>query len=410
VNRERLDAARAAESAARTGYGRLVAHLARRSGDLAGAEDALGDALAAALEAWPRSGVPREPERWLSSVARRRLIDRGRHDALRQRPDVAAALAAVTSDGDPLRLCDDRLRLMLVCAHPAIDAAIRPALMLQAVLGLEAKAMSGAFLVSPETLTKRLVRAKAKLRANRVPFEEPESTDLTARRAAVLEAIYGAYTLGQPGALDDGDLRHDLRREAFQLAELVAGQLPTEPEALGLLALFHFVEARRPAQCGRDGVFVPLLDQDPSRWDRAHLARGHTWLNAAARRGTIGPFQLEAAIQAAHCDRARTGVVPWPEIVGLYRRLIEHHPTIGAQIGLSVAVAHASGDPRAGLGILASIDPARVRDHQPWWVALAHLQAQAGEHESARHSLDRALGLTVDPRLRRFLASRLDAL
>jgi RNA polymerase sigma-70 factor (ECF subfamily) len=344
---------------ARESYGRLVAYLATRWGDLAAAEDALSAAFVAALERWPTAGVPERPESWLLTVARRKLIDSARHNEILRRPDIVAALndAMTTHSAPASALPDERIRLMLVCAHPAIDAKIRPALMLQAVLGLEAKTMASAFLVSAETMTKRLVRAKAKIRAAGLRFEEPTASDMQQRLHTLLEAIYAAYFLGREGAVADGDAHDQLCDEALYLARTVAKALPLAAEALGFLALLTFCEARRMAQVNAAGAFVPLLEQDAGMWDRALMREGYLLLERAAAQGEIGPFQLEAAIQAAHCYRARSGSVPWDEIKLLYHALVTHYPTMGGMVGYAVATAHAEHDPSNGLTILNGIDP-----------------------------------------------------
>ena len=394
---------------ARESYGRLVAYLATRWGDLAAAEDALGAAFVAALERWPTAGVPQRPESWLLTVARRKLIDKARHNEILRRPEIVAALndAMTTHSAPTAALPDERIRLMLVCAHPAIDAKIRPALMLQAVLGLEAKTMASAFLVSAETMTKRLVRAKAKIRAAGLRFEEPTASDMHQRLHTLLEAIYAAYFLGREGAVADGDAHDQLRDEAVYLARTVAIALPLAAEALGFLALLTFCEARRAAQVNAAGEFVPLLEQDAGMWDRALMREGYLLLHRAAAQGEIGPFQLEAAIQAAHCYRARSGRVPWDEIKLLYHALVTHYPTMGGMVGYAVATAHAEHDPSNGLTILTGIDPAAVRTYQPFWVAMWHLHTLGSDPTRARTSLLRALSLSTHPRLQAYLRSRL---
>lgn len=394
---------------ARESYGRLVAYLATRWGDLAAAEDALGAAFVAALERWPTAGVPERPESWLLTVARRKLIDSARHNEILRRPEIVAALndAMTTHSAPASALPDERIRLMLVCAHPAIDTKIRPALMLQAVLGLEAKTMASAFLVSAETMTKRLVRAKAKIRAAGLRFEEPTASDMHQRLHTLLEAIYAAYFLGREGAVADGDAHDQLRDEAVYLARTVAIALPLAAEALGFLALLTFCEARRAAQVNAAGEFVPLLEQDAGMWDRALMREGYLLLERAAAQGEIGPFQLEAAIQAAHCYRARSGSVPWDEIKLLYHALVTHYPTMGGMVGYAVATAHAEHDPSNGLTILNGIDPAAVRTYQPFWVAMWHLHTLGSDPTRARTSLLRALSLSTHPRLQAYLRSRL---
>ncbi len=400
---------RAAEFAARESYGRLLAFLVSRCHDLVVAEDALADAFVAALESWPSGGIPDNPESWLLRVARNKAADAHRRSSVRSRPDVLAILRSDESvEIETSKLVsDDRLRLMLVCAHPAIDEGVRPALMLQTVLGLDAKGMASAFLLSSGTLTKRLVRAKQKIRLSGLRFEEPDAQSFPDRLHSVLDAIYAAYSLGNEGSIAEGDARDELRREAFYLARVVADALPHEPEALGFLALFHFIEARRNAQVNDAGDFVPLLEQDPRRWDRSLVERGHRLLYRAAKSNTPGPFQLEAAIAGAHCDRIRSDSVPWHDIASLYRTLVTHYPTAGAIVGYGVATAHAEGTAESGLAILRTLDPSMTESFQPWWVASAHLQEMAGRADDARQCLTRALGLTSHPRVQAFLRKKL---
>ncbi len=398
----------AAEHAARASYGRLLARLAVRWRDVAAAEDALAEAFVAALERWPDDGVPQSPEAWLCTVAQRRLSDRARAQRVHSREDLVDRLRE-TFDGDSFddSFGDDRLRLMLVCAHPSIDPSVQPALILQTVLGLEVRQMAGAFLLSTDTLNKRLVRAKAKIKANNLRFEQPDADELAPRLQALLEAIYAAYSIGREGALADGDVNDRLRGEAVYLSGVVASSLPESAEALGFQSMLLFCEARRGAQVDDAGEFVPLLEQDPRRWSHALMTSAYELLFRASSLGDVGPFQLEAAIQGAHCYRARSGRTPWGEIAALYKTLVERHPTIGARVGLAIAVAYAEDRPASGLAILGAIDPRRVQEHQPYWVALGHLQARAQQTELAAASLRRALGLTSHPRLQRYLGAQL---
>jgi len=399
------DAAAAAEAAARGSYGRLLAWLAWQWRDVAAAEDALSDAFAAALERWPRDGVPDAPDAWLLTAAKRRLLMAARRQ--RQADDPALTVLwpdehAVTPDAAPLP--DARLRLLFVCAHPAIDPGLHSALMLQTVLGLDAARIASAFLVKPEAMTKRLVRAKAKIRDAGLRFEEPDPDEWPERLASVLEAIYGAYTLHW-GLADDADAG-ELASEARFLAELVASQLPGEPEALGLVALLWLCEARRPA---RRAGYRPLHEQDPGDWDATLIEQANAALHEAATHRAPGPFQLEAAIQAAHTQGRIDGRVPWEGITRLHERLLEIAPTVGARIAHAVALAHELPDPRAGLRLLDAIEAERVAAHQPWWAARAHLLAMAGAHPEAALAYGRALALTVEPRLRAWLMERLRA-
>jgi RNA polymerase sigma-70 factor (ECF subfamily) len=294
---------------------------------------------------------------------------------------------------------DERLRLMLVCAHPAIDESIRTALILQVVLGIEAKRMASVFLLSTEAMTKRLVRAKRKIREAGLRFEEPEPQDLRERLHVLLEAIYAAYVLQS-----EGEVNTDLASEAIYLARLIADMLPCG-ESLGFFALLQFIEARRPARVLND-TFIPLLEQDATVWNHAMLDGAYALLARAASYQTTGPFQLEAAIQGAHCHRARSGLVPWHDIAALYALLVASYPTIGSRIAYAVASAHASGDAAKGFALLTSIEASAVRDHQPWWVASAHLHAMAGRTEEAARCFERAIGLTSDARVRKFLHAK----
>lgn len=395
-------AAAAAETAARDSYGRLLAWLAWQWRDVAAAEDALAEAFAAALERWPRDGVPAAPDAWLLTAARRQLLVAARRQRLADDPTLRVLWpGADAAAPEAPALPDTRLRLMFVCAHPAIDAGVHGALMLQAVLGLDAARIANAFLVKPEAMTKRLGRAKARIRSTGLRFEEPPPQEWPERVASVLEAIYGAYTLHW-GQADDADAG-ELAGEARFLAELVAAQLPDEPEALGLVALLWHCDARRPA---RGAAFQPLHEQDARRWDRGLIQRADAALQRAWTRRAPGPFQLEAAIQAAHTHGRIDGHVPWHDIVRLHERLLEIAPTVGARIAHAVAAAQALGDPGAGLRLLDAIEPARIASHQPWWAARAHLLATAGEHAPAEAAYGRALALTVEPRLRDWLEQR----
>lgn len=411
MSHEADDPARAAAiAAARDSYGRLLSWLAWQWRDIAAAEDALAEAFATALACWPRDGVPASPEGWLMTAAKRHLLKRARR--LRRDEDPTLTVLFPTAHDEapvPVAVPDDRLRLMFVCAHPAIDPAVRSALMLQTVLGLDAARIAEAYLVSGEAMTKRLVRAKAKIKATGIRFEDPGRDELPARLDAVLDAVYGAYTLHW-GRVDDAASR-ELAEEALFLAELVAAQVPADAEALGLLALLLFCEARRPAQRDAQGEFVPLDQQDPDRWDVARIERARALLARAAAQHEPGPFQIEAAIQAAHCHRLHGGSTPWADIARLYERLLALHPGIGARIGHAVAVAQAGGDPAAGLRLLEQISPKAVQSHQPWAAARARLLAALpGRQSDAIEAYRHALALTHEPALQRHLARQMEAL
>ena len=424
----------AAASAARQAYGRLLAWLAWQWRDLAAAEDALASALEAALTEWPTHGVPDAPQAWLLTVARRTLLQAARRQRLHDSPQVQALLDAEPTSTDNTGSTDDthiantstslpdsRLKLLFVCAHPALDAAVRPALMLQVVLGLQARQIAPAMLTSPAALAQRLVRAKHKIRAAGLRFEEPDEDALPTRLHAVLEAIYAAYGLGwdhaeadpdaDPATAADPELQ-GLRSEALFLADLVCTLLPASAqraEAEGLLALMLFCEARHPARRAADGSFVPLDQQDSSTWQRPLIEQGNQLLHGAARWCTPGPFQLEAAIQSAHCQRLFGGHTPWAGIVSLYERMLALAPSLGAQVAHAVACAQA-GDSARAAGLLAGLQSPRLVAYQPYWVALGHVANQQGQVDAARQAWQRAIGLTSAPALRAHLLARLHSL
>ncbi|MCG8440569.1 MAG: RNA polymerase subunit sigma-24 [Caulobacterales bacterium] len=405
------DARAAAEEAARGSYGRLLAYLSARSGDVAAAEDALADAFASALKTWPERGVPDNPDAWLLTAARRRLIDGARRAATRE---VAAAdltlLAEEAQAGANMReLPDDRLKLLFVCAHPAIDPAARTPLMLQTVLGLDAARIASAFLVSPAAMGQRLVRAKAKIRAARVPFEPPGPEEARARLGDVLEAVYAVYGTGWEDAAGADPRRRGLADEAVWLARLLTRLAPEHAEAGGLLALLLYCEARRPARRGEGGAYVALSDQDPRIWDAALIVEAEGLLRRALAGGDHGRFQLEAAIQSAHAARAVTGRTDWTAVAVLYDRLVEVSPTLGACVGRAAAQGEAHG-PEAGLAALDEIPEKRVAAYQPYWATRAHLLSLAGRKDDARAAYDRAVGLSEDPAVRAFLLKKAGAL
>jgi len=393
---------------ARASYGRLLAYLSSETRDVVGAEDALGDALLAALTSWPKDGVPRQPESWLLTAARHRLIDQARrrrvrdeHEGTLRRLAAESTATAVAGGTFP----DRRAELLFVCAHPAIEPALHTPLMLQTVLGVDAARIAQAFLVPPATMGQRLVRAKQKIREAGIPFEVPQDHELPERLDAVLEAIYAAYDLGRDDAAGIDPRAQDLADEAVWLARVVRERLPEEPEIRGLLALMLFCDARRAARRTPDGRYVPLSEQDPGSWSTSAIREAETELGAAARGGRIGRFQLEAAIQSVHAERAQTGRTDWAAIVVFYEHLVQLAPTLGARVAQAAAVAEAHGA-AAGLALLDTIDRAAVATYQPFWAVRAHLLRQVGEGVDAVEAYDRAIGLTEDPAIRRFLLER----
>ncbi len=402
-----------AEAVARQSYGKLVAWLAARMRDVAGAEDAMSDAFAAALTDWPARGTPDNPEAWLLAVARRRMID-----AARRRRSGAAAAPHLELIADELRAAaetdmgipDERLALMFACAHPAIEPEIRAPLILQTLLGFDAATIASAFLVSPATMGQRLVRAKRKIKQAGVPLRVPERAELADRLDAVLEAIYAAFAEGWSDPDGTETRRRNLATEAIWLGRLVVSLLPDEPEALGLLALMLHAEARRGARRNAAGDYVPLADQDPAAWDADLIAEAEALLIGASRLRAIGRYQLEAAVQSAHVVRRRTGQPDWAAIEALYDALLAISGSPVVAINRAVAIAETRGA-AAGLAELDALaGHPRLADYQPYWAARAGLLARAGAVDAAEEAYERAIGLEKDPSVRRFLQQRRDQL
>ena len=400
-------AQRAAQAAARNSYGKLVAFLSRRTRDVAAAQDALSAAFEAALQQWPAQGVPSSPEAWLMAVAQRQAIDvqrrRATSDAATQ--DLLLFTDLSTEDKDEARsaIPDDRLALLFACAHPAIERSVRAPLMLQTVLGLDAAAIASAFLVPPTTMGQRLSRAKAKIKQAGIPFRLPEREDLPERLDTVLEAIYAAFTQGwsDPAGLDPR--HHNLSEEGIWLGQLVAALLPNEPEALGMLALMLHAHARRGARRDASGAYIPLAQQDPKLWDTALIDEAERLLHQASALRAIGRFQLEAAVQSAHVIRRHTGHTDWAAVAQLYSALAELTGSPVVEINRAVAVAECEGAAR-GLEILDGVaDDPRLATYQPYWAARAHLLQRNGELLAADAAYAQAIGLELDPAVRRYL-------
>lgn len=401
--------ARATE-VARASYGRLLAILAAQSRDIAVAEDALADAFSKALESWPTSGIPDNPEGWLLTVSRNRLRDRFRSASNRGHTSLDAdkALEIAMTDIDMTAIPDERLKLMFVCAHPAIDAKIRTPLMLQSVLGLQAETIANTFLVPAAAMAQRLVRAKRKIKTAAIPFIIPERADMSTRLQPVLEAIYGVYAIEWEGVTNADDTE-DLSIEALFLADLLVSLLPDEPEVLGLAALLSFSIARRASRYDDENRFVPLDRQDVSKWDRIRIARAEALLERAQKRDQLGHFQLEAAIQSVHSDRARTGRTDWQALAQLYQGLMTIAPTIGAAVGHAAAVGEAFG-PDAGLKCLAQIDPEVQKNFQPAIVVRAHLLEASGDFTAAIDAFAKAISLTTQIPIRQYLMDQRETL
>jgi RNA polymerase sigma-70 factor (ECF subfamily) len=401
-------AARAAGLAARDSYGRLLALLSASASDLASAEDALADAFERALRTWPAQGVPGNPDAWLFTVARNRLRDRWK-SAQAQRALPLNAEQDVPSHFDDLdvdAIPDRRLELMLVCAHPAIERAIHTPLMLNTVLGFTAEQVGRAFSVPASAMATRLVRAKKRIKAARIPFRIPDRGDLPARMAAVLEAVYGAYVIDWATT---GPQARQLPSEALHLAEVLARLVPDDPEAHGLAALVQLSAARAPARVHANGRFVPLAEQDPSQWNPHLIDRAHEHLRVAHARGQLGRFQLEAAIQAVHCARRQTGTTDWPALLTLHRALHAIAPSLGSGVALAAVTAEVDG-PAAGLAKLDALiqDAQHARRFQPARATRAHLLDRLGRSEEAVTAYDSAIDLTHDTAERQYLQHRRD--
>ncbi|MGV1834445.1 RNA polymerase sigma factor [Rhizobium rhizogenes] len=408
-----LEAGRAAEQVARQSYGKLIAFLAARSGDVPSAEDALSEALTAALNSWPERGIPDNPEAWLLVAARRHLYRAARHAKVKvaARDTIAAAFeeAEERMNADGPTFPDERLKLLFTCTHPAIDRLAHTPLMLQTVLGIDAKTIARAFIVSPETMSQRLVRAKAKIREAHIPFSVPNRSMLPGRLAGVLSAIYAAYGLGWDGLDGEDGKRSSLADEAIWLGRALLAILPEEPEAAGLLSLMLYCEARRSARRDAEGCYVPLDEQDTTRWNAIMVAEADNLLRQAGAVDRFGPFQCQAAIQSVHAQRRRSGVTDWAALAMLYDALVQMTPTAGAHVSRAAVIGRAQGA-TAGLHHLNQMVDRDITSYQPYWAVRAHLLAEAGDTEGAATAYRTAIGLSDSEAVREFLSERLVAL
>ena len=397
-----------AEAVQRRSYGKLLALLASRMRDVTSAEDALAEAFTIALEDWPVKGCPTNPEAWLLTVARRKMID-----AIRRRSTAEAAsmtLELNSTSWDPIEIDseipDRRLALMLACAHPAIDAGIRAPLMLQCVLGLDAKTIASSFLISPTTMAKRLVRAKDKIRQARIPFLVPDVDELSPRLNGLLDAIYACFTEGWSDPTGTDLVRRDLTEEALFLARLVVDLVPAEPEASGLLSLLLHAQARRRARRNERGEYVPFSEQELALWDRAMILEAETLLRKASRSRVPGRYQLEAALQSAHVYRRETGNQNWKDVLSIYDALLSFADSPVIAVNRSLALAEVEGASKALAALTEVGTDQRVGEYQPYWAARAELLMRTGDILEAAHAYDMAIGLERDPAARRFLQKR----
>jgi RNA polymerase sigma-70 factor, ECF subfamily len=401
------DARRAAEQVARASYGKLLSILCARDRDLLAAEDALSDALLAAIKVWPETRVPANPEGWLVTTARNRQRNEFRAKAVRRAAEPELIRRFDLPD-ETAPVGDHRLSLMFVCAHPAIDHAARAPLILQTVLGIDAATIARAFLVEPTTMAQRLVRAKARIRDAGLRFAVPAPEELPQRLGAVLDAIYAAFGQGWDG-LDTPEGPAALTGEAIWLARLIADLMPEEPEPKGLLALMLYCNARRPARRDADGRFVPLDRQDARLWDRNRIIEAEGLLTTAARAGRFGRYQCEAAIQSVHVQRPITGRLNLAALRTLYDLLVSQSDSIGARIGRAVVLAELGEIDRAR-DELQALPLDRVQNHAPWWVARSRVAFLAGQTAQAAQALSAAISLTKDAAVRTFLLDQHDEL
>jgi RNA polymerase sigma-70 factor (ECF subfamily) len=390
---------------------RVLATLIRLLGDFEAAEEAMHDAFRAALEQWPREGVPGNPRAWLVSAGRFKAIDSrrrlARFDGLEAVNESALAVDDAAAWADPEALEDDRLRLIFTCCHPALSSDAQVALTLREVCGLTTEEIAGAFVMPAPTLAQRIVRAKGKIRDAKIPYEVPARADLAERLDSVLRVIYLVFNEGYAASSGASVTRHDLSAEAIRVGRLLVELLP-EPEALGLLALMLLHDSRRGARMNAAGDLILLNDQDRSKWDRAQIAEGVRLVERAlASPPPAGPYTIQAAIAAVHAEAASAAATDWSEIVGLYDVLMRAGASPVVELNRAVAVAMRDG-PAAGLPLIdAILARGDLQEYRLAHAARADLCRQLGRAADARAAYQRALALTKQEPERRFLERRL---
>jgi RNA polymerase sigma-70 factor (ECF subfamily) len=403
-----VDAA-AVERAYRESSGRAVATLVRFLGDIDLAEEAVQEAFTVAIERWPRDGVPSNPGGWIVTTARHKALDRLRRESSRPSRERQATLLNENEGEEAGPMPDDQLRLIFTCCHPALSPEAQLALTLRLVAGLQTTEIARAFLVPEPTVAQRLVRAKRKIRAAKIPYRVPRDAELVGRLPFVLAVVYLVYNEGYTASAGDALIRTELCAEAVRLARLLAELMPDEPEVLGLLALLLLTEARRPARTAADGSLIRLADQDRGRWDRELVAEGQDLVRACLRRNRPGPYQLQAAIAAVHADAAVATDTDWRQILALYDQLMIVAPTPVVALNRCVALAEAEG-PAAALRQLDAIDQPDLAGYHLFHAARADLLRRLGRPAEAAIAYNAAIERTGNETERSFLIRQRDSL